>query len=313
MKHTHWIRNGFIQTLAFAALFTAASPSLADSVTIYAIPSAHGNDHSTPRRLGLATARNYRSGYLYRFGHVAFHLQCESASDGTAPVDILDGINVVRLTDYEYLTTRLGYGLGTIFSVMDGHFEGRETTRAGLKAYMDAGAAAFVKFDISAPTCQRMVSFIEEYKSLGLPDNYGMTLRPRHKEGANCATFGAALLEVGGLADTAMMQSWRISLRVPTHLVGGPLTGRRVPAWFFFARPFWARRWATAYEPHYYAEYYDPGLLYNHIRNRWQQGLSPINNWGFAAQKVHNGNTLGFVVDATSAAVPEESFWMTPP
>lgn len=314
MKQTQTRRRAAVQsliiaTLSIPTLSIPAGRACADRLTVYAIPTPYGNDYSSPRRLAMSTDRNYRTGQTYQYGHTAFHLQCDPAKGEGAGIDIFDGINAVNLAEGEYLTRRKGYGFGVMFTILSGHFEGRETTTQRVQSYMDAGAAAFVRFEISSAACRRMASFYEEYKSLGVPENYGLYLRPRHKEGANCATFAAALLEIGGLADPGLMDSWRVALRVPTYVVGGPLTGRFIPPWFFFARPFWARHWASPYDHHYFIEFYDPDLLYNHIRNRWQNGLSPVDNAELPARMTHNGSTRGFDVDAKSLATPDEPFW----
>ena len=296
-------------TLGTLLALATTGPAFADALTIFAIPTPRGNDYSSPRRLAMSTNRNFNTGNIYPLGHAAFHLRCEAAGGGEAGIDIFDGINGLRLSDGEYLTRRRGYGLGVMFTILSGHFEGRATTIDRVQANMDSGSAVFIHFDVSTRACHRMAAFIEEYGALGIPDNYGLSLRPRYKEGANCATFVAALLEVGGLADQGLMDSWRVSLRVPEHLVGGPLTGRFVPSIFFFVRPLWARKWAGASEPHFYIEFYDPELLHHHIWNRWHRTQSPVDNGDMPAKITQNGITRGFIVDATSAPVPDEPFW----
>jgi hypothetical protein len=308
MKQTH---------LFFSALITLViciypDKAFSDALTVFAIPAPHGNDLTSPRHLALSAKRNYSGGYIYPTGHAAFHLVCAPSRQNPG-VDIFDGINSVWVSEGENLTRQRGYGLGVMFAVMSGHFEGREMTTSRVQMHLDSGAASFIRFEISGSACHRIAAFIAEYTNLGLPDSYGLSLRPRHREGANCASFVAALLEIGGLADPGLMDAWHVSLRVPDYLVGGPMNGRFIPAWWFLVRPFWARRWADAHEPHYYIEFDDPGRLYHHIRNRWLQGLSPVNNAEMPAQMLQNGSAHGFIVHAKSAPVPEERFWLAPP
>jgi hypothetical protein len=308
MKQAHL----FFSTLMTLAIYVYSGEAFSDSLTVFAIPAPHGNDFSSPRNLALSAKRNYAGGYTYPLGHAAFHLVCDSSGKGPG-VDIFDGINGVWVSEGEYLTRQRGYGMGVMFAIMRGHFEGREMSVSRVQAHMDSGSASFIRFEISERACQRLAAFIAEYSELGLPANYGLSLRPRQREGANCASFVAALLEIAGLADHGLMYPWQVWLRIPEHFVGGPLTGRFIPAWWFLVRPFWAKHWSSANSPHYYIEFNDPGLLYSHIWNRWQQGLSPVNNAKMPAKMVLNGITRGFVVDAKSAPVPEEPFWLAPP
>lgn len=288
----------FFNQQANAGLFTA-----------YVVPSGRGIDLSSPRGLALSTARNYRSNVIQPYGHGMFHIKCSVADGDGFEHDELSGINLVNLEDANDLVLRHGYGLGSLFAILPGQLDSRERTTYVLRSYMNAGAAAFIQYKINASTCARLVNFVREFRERGIDTRYGLTARPRYGEGTDCTALVAALFEVAGLDDPTIDAVWRRAVRVPSHLIGGPLTGNYIPPRRLVIRPLLTRSWASAYQPHFVAQIFVTDNLYFHILNRWNQGLSPLASHDLQATMGYIENTKGFIIDARSVPTPDEPFW----
>lgn len=239
-------------------------------LTIYLIPSARGLDFSSPRNFAFAIARNYRSGALLPYSHAMFHLKCSMDDGDGFDHDELSGVNIVSLESGNNEILYQGYGLGTLFSVLPGQMESRDTVLYNLRTYMPYGGASFLQYQINGPTCQRLTRFVIEYRQRGLEQNYGQALHPRYAEGSNCTSFVSALLEIAGLLDPGIDQVWSVYLRVPRYLVGGPLTGAFIPARTFILRPLITRFWAGPDDPHFPIRVYNTDRLHFHILTRWE-------------------------------------------
>lgn len=298
-----------------AALFVTMfawlpAQAFAGTLTIYAIPSPHGVDWSTPKTLTWSAARNNMSPETHKIGHANIHLRCGSAEGDDRDYEILTGMTTGEDDPTMRMLKHEGYGLGILFATVPGRLESQNEVSRDLHDRFGSGRVNFMQFRISAATCGRLADYVTQYQARGYDRAYGLPNRPRHGEGAGCTAFAASFLDLAGLHPDYLREGWNKTRLAPAFLTGGPLTGHFVPL-LALLRPLRPLRWARPGEPHYAINFYDPDALFQHINSSWDAGENPLGNHPASARLAAIGRARGFTFDATSIPTPDDPIWST--
>lgn len=271
-------------------------------LTVYTIPSPWGMDWSSPRALALRGLSNQLGvrhiGHKHAIGHVFVGLR-----DPSLAHEVLTGMTTESQTEEIELAKDLGYGLGVMGADMLGKFDPAEKLQGELDMRYETGLVSYLRVLLSPENGARVARFFLEYQARGLHRHYGGANRPRYGEGAGCSAFGVAFLDVAGLLEPEYEARWKVVLRVPERLYGGPRTGHEIPLRRVMA---WGR-WAREDEPHVKTVMWDPSMIYDWVQERWQEEHEvPSERWIPELR----GRARGLVVDARDRPAPAEPLWL---
>lgn len=308
--------------------------AVAQELTLYTFPPPRPLNWASPFTLsfGAGVGNRFTFSHIkhkHTFGHVFIELRGPNGErwltgSTTAPD---------APSDADYVTKR-GYGLGVLFTGLQGALDPAPGLDAELVDRYQSGRVAFMTFKLKPATFVRMARFLKEYQERGYHKIYNGLNRPREGLGAGCSIFGMAFLEIGGLMRPEYPRDWVVSVRIPEHLIGGPATGRRVS--LFKAM---TGRWAREDEPHRVLSLYDPQLMYVWINKEYQKRRfdqvlhrSPGNDRGsgvqpaparpesagprdivgryFPIKPVARGKALGLEIDCTRMPTPTEPLFL---
>ncbi len=295
-----------LNSLIIAAFFYSSGAS-AGTLTVYAIPSPHGIDWTTPKSLTWSALGNQVSPQTHPIGHANIHLRCRVADGDYGDFEILTGMTSAKNDPTNQRLKNEGYGLGVLFATVDGRLETQDEVSRDLHHRFSRGSVNFLQFEIAAATCDRLAQYATEYQQRGYDQFYGLPNRPRHGEGAGCTAFAASFLDLAGLHTDHLKSQWAKSRLAPAHLTGGPLTGNFVPL-VALLRPLQPSRWAAQDEPHFAINFFDPDALFQHIERSWRAEQNPLGA-GPDAQVSKLGRAKGFLLNASQIHPPDEPIW----
>lgn len=189
----------------------------AGRLTLYAIPPPKSLDWSTPNRLftsaaaslvaGKALVSSGKAALGHEIGHVNLELDCGASSipltgqtgGGDEWKAGLDGFGIV-LRDYP----------GSLTGVPG---KDHDDMVRDIDLRQRNGLLTRISFSVSAAMCKRLKSFHDEYVARSAEKHYSGIFRARRFEGAGCAVFGAAFVDVGGLLRRSLITpTWSRSL-----------------------------------------------------------------------------------------------------
>jgi hypothetical protein len=279
-RSTHILRNLFaILTVLGLGAASATAETIPqdwpDQLVVYAIPPPRPMKWGTPRRLALRALGNMiafeHRDQPHPIGHVFVHVT--SSSTGR---DLMTGMTSRGPTEDRDLILKDEYGLGVLGADMMGRLENAEELQESIAARSKTGLIASMRFLISPEASARLIEFHDQFEAQGDHDHYGGANRPRFSEGGGCSAFGISFMELAGVMQPDFY-SWQVEFRVPRNLYGGPLTGLRAP----MSRIIWeGRRWATEDEPHVDSMFWDPGLMYEWIKDTYKaEQKAPTGQW----------------------------------
>jgi hypothetical protein len=295
----------------FFLILTWSNFARADHLTLYAYKAPLGIDWSSPQSLTWSTLLNdlvesVELRAIHSIGHLNFHLKCDPTAEEPRGIDFEIG---QTNSDNRQMRERIlkdEYGLGTMTSDYSGRWEDSADIEHDLAIRYRLGQVRFLDFKIRSSTCQRIVSYLREYKARGLDQIYGgLDRQARQGHGAGCASFATSVLEVAGLMNLDLKKFWTRQIRVPLRLIGGPRTGRRVSLSKLLFDPV-ATQWGQDDSSSYTFEFWDPARVYDWVKLAHRK-IMPFN--GFKYTRVRRENALGVAIDVTSLETPTEPFW----
>ena len=312
---------GFFSSLIISAFF-GSSGSLAGTLTVYAIPSPHGIDWTSPKSLTWSALGNQTSPQTHTIGHANIHLRCRIPDGDAREFEILTGMTSAENDPTNQWLKDDGYGLGILFATVPGRLETQAEVSRDLHHRFARGSVNFMQFNISATTCDRLAQYATEYQQRGYDQFYGLPNRPRHGEGAGCTAFAASFLDLAGLHTPHLKSRWSKSRLAPAHLTGGPLTGNFVPL-SALLRPLRPSRWAAQDEPHFAINFFDPDALFQHIETSWHANKNPlvagsshdgagvdVDHESVPAARISKiGRAKGFFFNANLIQTPDDPIW----
>jgi hypothetical protein len=264
-----------------------------DFLTLYFIPSPHGMDWSSPKELAWTALKN-RLSFKSRFmGHVFVEFQCGKDREITGMVG----------KNFDYLNQLLihGRGLGILYHSFDGRLEEKEDIDRELTELYKEGRVKFAKFLLNPGQCHRVAAYLKEYRARNVGRYYGLANRPLYGEGAGCSAFGASFLDVAGILDTEMRETWSNSVNIPMEFAGPPLKDQNVN---LIKLMFNAGSWARAEDPHQRLLFWDPDRMTKWVNDKVAKANPKTDYKVEKREKSH-----GVVFDKTHLPAPESPIW----
>lgn len=263
----------------------------AQELTLYFSPSPKGIDWSTPTKLvrsGLENKLTFKKRFI---GHVFIDLHCGQKKE-------LTGMTADRF-DYVGQLLLKGRGLGILYHSFEGKLEDEKETRPELDEYIKTGAVNFVRFKLSENQCKRATQYLSEYRSKGVYKNYGLANRPRLGEGAGCSAYGVSFLDVLGILDQDMKESWGQSINIPHAYAGAPLTEQWINLFTFFTQDV---QWAKENEKHTKLFFWSPDRMFSWVKKKTSKKEA-----GY--EILTEGKAQGVAIDKSYFPTPEEPIW----
>jgi hypothetical protein len=224
----------------------------------YFYPSP-GIDWSTPSLMARNATIHSALKRRRAIGHVSVRLECPEVRSILGNADGIEFTGMTQSQSNEAVPLILarGYGLGILYHTFLGRLESRSDLEAELSGRLQSGKLSFLRIQISPSVCERLSTYLKEYREGDYGKGYGLYLRPLHREGAGCSAFAASFLEVGGLLSPEITEAWSRTIRIPEKILGGP------------GRPFVSLlkvlntgSWARKDEPHRELFFWDPDLMH---------------------------------------------------
>lgn len=269
-----------------------ASQTWANELTLHFIPSPEGMDWSSPSKLAKSALMN-RISFKPRFiGHVFVELKCGTSHE-------LTGMTGKK---FDYLNQLLieQKGLGILYHSFEGGLEEKEKIEPELKKFKVEGYSNFVSFLISENQCQRVTTYLKEYREKNVGRHYGLANRPRMGEGAGCTAFGVSFPDVLNILDQEMKEAWSQTVNIPLEFAGPPLKEKGVG---LFKVMFNASEWAKDSEKHQRLTFWDPDKMHSWVKLKASKKVGDYSI-------VKSENAVGVVFDKRHFPVPAEPIWM---
>lgn len=263
---------------------------MANELTLYFIPTPLGLDWSTPSTLAQTALKNKLTFKPHFMGHVFVEINCGQKHELTGMIG----------KNFDYLTQLLIHqrGLGILFHSFEGRLEDKVDVQKELNSYFQNGGINFVSFKLNSPQCNRLTTYMDEYRKNNVGRFYGLANNPRSAEGAGCSAFGASFVDVLNILDQDMRESWSQTINIPLEFAGPPLTNTGVS---LFKVLFQARTWSKESEKHQKLTFWEPDLMYKWVQKKLTtKGDHQIKQM----QKIQ-----GIVMDKSHIPVPLEPIW----
>lgn len=256
-----------------------------------------GLDWTNPKGLTFTTARNKLLGYSRGIGHVTVLVRSPERTE-------LTGMTQTHKNEGRAEVLWRGYGLGILLHNFVGELEERAELEPELsKRSRRAGKLSFLRVLANKEITNRLFTYIDEYRTKEYGRCYGMKNRPLHGEGSGCSAFAASFLETAGLLYEDFHKEWTRTFNIPSELIGGPVTGKKVSVLTMLRR---AKRWAQEGEPHEKGFFWDPDLMHEWLL-RTHEKARPTGSVkaDFGKLEVDHWNTSpGLVLDARGSTPP---------
>ncbi len=276
---------------------------------LYAFPPAVPLDWSTPLRLAYGAGLKGR--FVFEHGrnkHTIGHCFIELiGKDGSR--ELTGSTTAADAPSDSDFITKHGYGLGVLFAPMKGALDSSEKLDSELIDRYKTGKVTYVRFILNDQAYARMKQYIDEYRKKGYDKTYNGTNEPRKGKGAGCSAFAVSFLDVCGYIDPQFDKYWVRRVKMPRHLVGGPITGNKVS----LAKVLTRARWARNGEDYIPLNMWDPQLMYEWVNkvvgNGSSERLSKIKILGRRPMLIRRGKSIGFHVDVRDLAPATDPIW----
>ncbi len=308
------LKKALLYLCFFLLLIPTANAEQTCEFILYAFPPAVPLNWDTPLKLAYGAGLKGRMVFehgknKHTIGHCFMELkgpegQRELTGATTAPD---------APSDADFVT-RHGYGLGVLFAPMKGALDSQEKLDSELLDRYQTGKVTFIRFIISRQAYERMQQYLDEYREKGYDSIYNGTNEPRRGKGAGCSAFAMSFLDVCGYVDPFFTKNWIRRVKMPRHLVGGPITGNRVSLLKLLTKA----RWAKEGEDFIPLEMWDPQLMFEwvqrvvRIANRLyvdEGNYDKLKILGRSIRFIKRGNAVGLFVDISDIAPARDSIW----
>ena len=275
------------------------------TLTLFFMPSPFGINWNSPRHLLTSIALNYFSFRPNFMGHVAIQVYCHDLSGQEH--SFITGMSDAKLAASSAIFLEHA-GLGIMFEKNPGKFDDPKKSEQELiyrlKNPGATGGVNFIQVKINPAACSRIAKYYKEFQEHNLNRYYALYSRPLYGEGSGCSAFGASFLELIGLMNDEIQQSWSYTLELPLHLIGKPYTNQKVYFWDILM----ANEWGRKDENSMTFFFWEPDKMYHWVNKKLHNiHHSSESDYNYSAKKIFN--TQGLLLDATRVSVPNEPIW----
>jgi len=231
----------------------------ANSITLFVIPPPRPLSWVSPSQIAYTTVLASTSDSYHSIGHVTAKVDCR-----------IDGRNVnfwsgMTSSDNNPSDSQLlledGFGMGILYYSYNGHHENAPEILNDLEIAKNKFNRLFtLKFLINEAHCRRMAQYHREYKEYGVAKFYGLSHKPRLAEGAGCTAYATSYLEVAGLLDASLKDSFSKTIRIPEILIG---KDNHKVTFNDVLYSDAAQNWASPNDEHRVLHFYDTQFMYN--------------------------------------------------
>lgn len=285
-----------ISSLLLVLIFSGALH--AQELTLYSMPSPREINWTTPKGLMITAITNNLTLKHRKTKHAIGHVFISLSHKGRDEF-VMTGSAPTADSGMKDFVLKQGYGLGILFTGIKGNLEPSEKLLAEIPARAKSGRIAFIKFKLSEENYDRLKTYLKEYRKRGYGKIYNGLNLPREGLGAGCSAFGISFLEVAGIMHPVWQKEWPIQVRIPMDLIGGPITGKKVP----LLKISTIRKWATEKQPHKLLELYEPFKIYQWIHKAWARESREKTG---KVKLLKENRALGLEYDCTHVAPPSE-------
>lgn len=277
------------------------------------------------RKTAYGLAKSKLGLWSHIIGHVNAHVACEGEKEA-----VLVGMTGAMETEDPYKIFTVGSGMSIMFDNFRGKLDGEKEQDHEFEWRLNHADPRkrinSLEVELSAANCQRLMSYIREYKARRYDKVYGgLASRARYGEGAGCSEFAMSLLDIVGLKNfevqarngtTTLAKEFSIAVNVPLEMMGPPYTDTKVN---YLTKSFLssdAYSWAEEDEPHYPARFFDPTQMWEFVDKvhransaALERGEDELPYPDFSVA-VRMASPVLFL-DATRAPTPEEPLFFT--
>ena len=305
-----------------------------NSLSLYVITPPREISWKSPSSLTWSAFKNAVKSDFHSIGHAMIHLQCDPTQNSAA-VNEQTGATSIENSDDKDLLFQNGIGMGLLFYDFPGELNSYKYVSRQLEIASEMlNRLSTFKALINESSCQKLATYLKEYKEKKLDSHYGLSLNPRKAEGAGCTAFAASFFELAGLLNPDIKKSWSLHLNVQEKLIGDPISDQHVPLNnILFGEE--GSAWATKNEASRPLTVYDTQLFDHWIRKIWNMGsekfpigysIDRVNYkkwhkkiWGeIQAPGTPNGweevyisnGVVSLQFDARLVPTPEENIWL---
>jgi hypothetical protein len=272
-------------------------------LTLHFYSSYSGLNWESPRSLTKSAVGNAAVDMIKRqgiaLGHATVEVSCPAEGDIPAR-SLLTGMTQADLGEAPRLLLKEKRGMGILFHNFAGKLEDAKCVADRLECRAGKGKASFIGYEISPAQCRRLLKYADEFVERGGDDHYGLPNRPLEGEGAGCSAFAVSFLEVAGLLTDEQKKAWTRTLLVPEKYIGTEDRKVRLRSLLFKKS-----RWAEPGEPHKEVTFYEPEAMH-----AWVQQKAAARGEGYAVGSM--GESVGILIDAKAAPVPDAPIWRKP-
>ena len=323
-----------ISPFFFCLFFIFTHLEAENSLTLFVATPPKKLSWKSPSSLMWSTVKSGFKSNFFSIGHAMIHLRCDATKESLA-IDEQTGATSTESSDDKDLVLDDGIGLGVLFHTFDGELNTREYVTKRLRMASDLqNRLSTFKILINEKTCQKLSTYLKEYRLKKVDSRYGLSLVPRKAEGSGCTAFGASFFELAGFLNSEIKKAWSIEIDVQESLIGDPYSNKKISVnEILFGEK--GQSWAKGGEASRHLLVYDTQLFDQWIRKIWnnrQRGLpsgysvdqenykkwhkriwievqAPGTPEGWEQAYVSNG-VVSLQYDARNLSTPEENIWL---
>ena len=282
---------------------TSATNDSTSELTIYAMPTLHPLDWSSPASLYKSMRKCYLKTITlsdnYLLGHVAVKLKTPLLPK---PLLVAQASASARERIDLVLNQKVGFGIMGI--TLKGRLETEAELNHKLSVYTKREKLAFIKYKISHKAAQRILDFLNNYSTktngrFAPCDFYGGAFWPRyHNEGAGCSAFGITLLELAN-ALPPEANEWKIDVNIPMNIIGGEINqNKKIKNRTIKKTNSWYTGNGKMNSDYIRYFVYEPSIMFDWILDKYKSDDSTY-------RPITENGAPGLIVDASTQEIDE--------
>lgn len=230
---------------------------------LFYLEKSDGIQWKNPAKLFNTTIKASIGKAKYPIGHVTMGVRCGNK-------EVHTGITQRYVNESKDVVKKEKQGLGTLFHTFAGLLENQKRIDFFVRTSSVDNRFAILKVKLSSESCERALHYVDTITRNNLGPYYGFLARPLEGEGGGCSAYAASFLDVTGIKESWMIDSWTRHLLVPMDSIGGPLNGWKKVRVLKQLLGGGEKSWAEPHEEHLELFFWDPDLMVEWIQKTVQ-------------------------------------------